>query len=149
MFWSSHEAQLLYKREDHKSIAYLQYGMHNMPKIQNHTLNIPNIAIRSAHRTVRRLQEVNQSIQLTKHIKTGGVSSKIMVWRLVSAVMSVLDTCRKEQDKNPARSSTNMNWSLWAWSTTKNRAENVVEIALASLHFLITPNKQIKRSTIN
>jgi hypothetical protein len=28
---------------------------------------------------VRRLQEVNQSIQLTKHMKTGGVSSKIMV----------------------------------------------------------------------
>jgi hypothetical protein len=93
--------------------------MHNMPKIQNHILNIPNIAIRSAHRTVRRLQEVSQSIQLTKHMKTGGVSSKIAVMSvldtcrkeqcLVSAVMSVLDTCRKEQDKNPARSPTNMN----------------------------------------
>jgi hypothetical protein len=102
---------LLYKRKDHKGIANLHtlYIKHNLPKIQNHTLNIPNNAIRSAHRTVRRLQEVNQSIQLTEHIKTGGVSFQNYGVIGECNVLRVLDTCRKEQDKNPARSSTNMN----------------------------------------
>ena len=43
-------------------------------QFQKHTLVIPNRAMRSAQRTVRRLHEVNQSIQLTETKKTGGVS---------------------------------------------------------------------------
>jgi len=41
---------------------------------KNHALVIPNRAMRSAQRTVRRLHEVNQSIQLTAITKTIGVS---------------------------------------------------------------------------
>jgi hypothetical protein len=64
-------------------------------KNKNTTLALPSRAMRSAHRTVRRLHEVNQSMQLTTNMKTNtlslsfpkvcGMSQRIMRRKVSSA----------------------------------------------------------------
>ena len=43
---------------------------------------------------------------------------------------SVLPTCRKQQDKDPPRATTDMNWSF-TWSASDNRPENIISNSIS------------------
>ena len=44
---------------------------------------------------------------------------------------SVLPTCRKQQDKDPPRATTDMNWSSFTWSASDDRPENIISNSIS------------------
>jgi hypothetical protein len=56
----------------------------------------------------------------------------------------VLPTCGKQQDKDPPRSTTDMNWSSFTWSASDDRPENVISNSISISSRDSWPKKNIK-----